>query len=34
VDNLGVELGGLADEDRMLMSIASTFQVWGRRAGV
>ena len=34
VDNLVVELGRLADDDRTLMSIAPTFQVWGRRAGV
>ena len=33
VDNLVVELGRLADDDRTLMSIAPTFQVWGRRAG-
>ncbi len=34
VDNLVVELGRLAADDRTLMSIAPTFQVWGRRAGV
>jgi SAM-dependent methyltransferase len=34
VDNLVVELDRLADDDRTLMSIAPTFQVWGRRAGV
>jgi len=33
VDNLVTELGRLADDDRTLMSIAPTFQVWGRRAG-
>jgi SAM-dependent methyltransferase len=33
VDNLVAELGRLADDDRTLMSIAPTFQVWGRRAG-
>jgi SAM-dependent methyltransferase len=34
VDNLVVELGRLAADDRTLMSIAPTFQVWARRAGV
>jgi len=33
VDNLVAELGRLAEDDRTLMSIAPTFQVWGRRAG-
>ena len=33
VDNVVAELGRLADDDRTLMSIAPTFQVWGRRAG-
>jgi hypothetical protein len=33
VDNLVAELGRLAEDDRMLMSIAPTFQVWGCRAG-
>ena len=33
VDNLVAELGRLAEDDRTLMSIASTFQVWDRRAG-
>jgi hypothetical protein len=32
VDNVVRELGKLAD-DRTLMSITPTFQVWGRRAG-
>src|SRR5918997_967091 len=33
VDNVVADLGRLADDDRTLMSIAPTFQVWGRRAG-
>jgi ubiquinone/menaquinone biosynthesis C-methylase UbiE len=33
VDNIVGELGRLAEDDRTLMSIAPTFQVWGRRAG-
>jgi hypothetical protein len=33
VDNVVGELGRLADDDRTLMSIAPTFQVWGRKAG-
>lgn len=33
VDNVVRELGKLPDDDRTLMSIAPTFQVWGRRAG-
>ncbi len=33
VDNLVAELGRLAEDDRTLMSIAPTFQVWGRRVG-
>ena len=33
VDNVVAELGRLADDDRTLMSIAPTFQVWARRAG-
>ncbi len=33
VDNVVAELGRLADDDRTLMSLAPTFQVWGRRAG-
>src|SRR3712207_4589392 len=33
VDNVVAELGRIADDDRILMSIAPTFQVWGRRAG-
>jgi hypothetical protein len=33
VDNFVAELGRLADDDRTLMSIAPTFQVWARRAG-
>jgi hypothetical protein len=32
VDNVVAELARLAD-DRTLMSIAPTFQVWARRAG-
>ena len=34
VDNVVAELGRLTNDDRTLMSIAPTFQVWGRRAGV
>ena len=33
VDNLVGELGRLANDDRTLMSMAPTFQVWGRTAG-
>jgi hypothetical protein len=33
VDNVVGELGRLADDDRTLMSIAPTFQVWGRKDG-
>src|SRR5215210_1504584 len=33
VDNVVGELGRLADDDRTLMSMAPTFQVWGRKAG-
>jgi hypothetical protein len=33
VDKVVAELGRLADDDRTLMSIAPTFQVWARRAG-
>jgi SAM-dependent methyltransferase len=33
VDDIVAELGRFADDDRTLMSIAPTFQVWGRRAG-
>jgi SAM-dependent methyltransferase len=33
VDKVVDELGRLADDDRTLMSIAPTFQVWGRKAG-
>jgi 2-polyprenyl-3-methyl-5-hydroxy-6-metoxy-1,4-benzoquinol methylase len=33
VDDVVGELGRLADDDRTLMSIAPTFQVWGRKAG-
>jgi SAM-dependent methyltransferase len=33
VDNIVTELGRLADDERALMSIAPTFQVWGRKAG-
>lgn len=33
VDNVVGELGRLAEDDRTLMSIAPTFQVWGRKAG-
>jgi precorrin-6B methylase 2 len=33
VENLVAELGRLAEDDRTLMSIAPTFQVWGRRVG-
>jgi hypothetical protein len=33
VDNLVAELVRPAEDDRTLMSIAPTFQVWGRRAG-
>jgi SAM-dependent methyltransferase len=33
VDNVVGELGRLADDDRTLMSMAPTFQVWGLKAG-
>ena len=33
VDKVVDELGRLADDDRTLMSMAPTFQVWGRKAG-
>jgi ubiquinone/menaquinone biosynthesis C-methylase UbiE len=33
VDDIVAELGRFADDDRTLMSIAPTFQVWGRKAG-
>ncbi len=33
VDNVVAELGRFAEDNRTLMSIAPTFQVWGRRAG-
>ena len=33
VDNIVGELGRLADDDRTLMSMAPTFQVWGLKAG-
>ena len=33
VDNIVAQLGRLADDTRALMSIAPTFQVWGRKAG-
>ena len=33
VDNVVGELGRLAEDDRTLMSMAPTFQVWGRKAG-
>jgi SAM-dependent methyltransferase len=33
VDEVVSELGRFADDDRTLMSIAPTFQVWGRKAG-
>jgi len=33
VDKVVSELGRLADDDRTLMSIAPTFQVWARKAG-
>jgi SAM-dependent methyltransferase len=33
VDQVVSELGRFADDDRTLMSIAPTFQVWGRKAG-
>jgi len=33
VDNVVDELGRLADDDTTLMSMAPTFQVWGRKAG-
>src|SRR5919107_135437 len=33
VDKVVSELGRLADDDRTLMSMAPTFQVWGRKAG-
>jgi hypothetical protein len=33
VENLVAELARLAEDDQTLMSIAPTFQVWGRRVG-
>jgi hypothetical protein len=33
VDSVVDELGRLADDDRTLMSMAPTFQVWGLKAG-
>jgi len=33
VDNIVGELGRLANDDRTLMSMAPTFQVWGLKAG-
>jgi hypothetical protein len=33
MDNVVDELGRLANEDRTLMSMVPTFQVWGRKAG-
>jgi hypothetical protein len=33
VDDIVAELGRFADDERTLMSIAPTFQVWGRKAG-
>jgi hypothetical protein len=33
VDDIVAELGRFADDDRTLMSIAPTFQVWGRKVG-
>jgi hypothetical protein len=33
VDSIVGELGRLADDDRTLMSMAPTFQVWGLKAG-
>jgi SAM-dependent methyltransferase len=33
VDDVVDELGRLAEDDRTLMSMAPTFQVWGRKAG-
>jgi hypothetical protein len=33
VDDVVGELGRFADDDRTLMSIAPTFQVWGRKGG-
>jgi SAM-dependent methyltransferase len=33
VDDIVDELGRLAEDDRTLMSMAPTFQVWGRKAG-
>jgi SAM-dependent methyltransferase len=33
VDEIVAELGRFAEDDRTLMSIAPTFQVWGRKAG-
>jgi hypothetical protein len=32
VDDIVAELDSFADDDRTLMSIAPTFQVWGRKA--
>jgi SAM-dependent methyltransferase len=33
VDDIVAQLGRFADDERTLMSIAPTFQVWGRKAG-
>ena len=33
VDDIVEELGRLAEDDSTLMSMAPTFQVWGRKAG-
>ena len=33
VNGIVAELGRFADDERTLMSIAPTFQVWGRKAG-
>jgi hypothetical protein len=33
VDSIVGELGRLAEDDRTLMSMAPTFQVWGLKAG-
>jgi len=33
VDDVVDELGRLAEDDRTLMSMAPTFQVWGRKPG-
>ena len=33
VDDIVAELGRFTDDERTLMSMAPTFQVWGRKAG-